>query len=157
MSSAVPQVKVSHYAHSHGTGGPHGKQHALYPVYGHGMGSQLFINLIVHACVKFFQLLLRDLIGKAVGIPDLRLRSVVVGHPERIGRHRLSRHQSSEKPFFVRHLHGIGACAHFHFYTLSRGNKRLDQHASVHRVGAQQIFRMTGLRINHFLYPGPVH
>ena len=54
MPSAVPEVEVSHHAHAHGAGGPHGEQHALHPVHGHGVGAQLLVNLIVDAGVKLF-------------------------------------------------------------------------------------------------------
>ena len=53
VAPAVPKVKISHYADTHGAGSPNGKINALHPVDGHGVGSHFFINLIVNPRFEF--------------------------------------------------------------------------------------------------------
>ena len=80
MASAVPEVKISYHADSHGTRGPYGKIHTLHTVYCHGMSTHFLIDVIENSRFKLLELPLRILRAKGVRICNFFLRPIIIGH-----------------------------------------------------------------------------
>ena len=53
MTPSIPEVKVSHHADPHSARSPDRKMHAPHSVDGNRMGTQLFIGMVIDACLEF--------------------------------------------------------------------------------------------------------
>ena len=160
MPAAIPEVEISHYAHTARIGRPHGKISTFYPLDGHGMRSHLFIQRIMNSRLELVQVLIRiHLRLKTVGVFQLLNRPVVILSPEQILGDRLSGKQRREKAAFIRQLHLV-----FLSRTLDhRGHlhrcrqKSLNQDSILHFMGSKNLLGLVLLRVDQRLNTRPVH
>ena len=106
MTTAVPQVEISHHADARSIRCPDGKIGSFDPVQHHRMGTQFFIDCIMNAFSIFFQIFFcENTRRKAIAVFRLLHGPVVIGDTEIIGRKLSSRNQGCEKACFIHLLH----------------------------------------------------
>ena len=136
---------------------PDGKIDAGNSLHGHGMGSQFLIDIIADPRPEAFQLLLRDLRLKIVGILPAGRISTVKGHLQCIRRNPFSRNQGRKKARLILQFHWVRFLSAYNTDGCCRGNKCLNQDALIRDLCSQKTVRVIGLRISDCLDLCPVH
>ena len=157
MASAVPQVKITHHADSHGTRSPDSKEYTFHAINGLRMSTQRLINIIADAGRKFFQLFLRNLLSVGIRVPDLLHRLIVISNGQRICADLFLRNQHCKESCLVRQFHLILLSTPVYLDFFCCRDKYLHQYSMFRLMSAEKTMRIRSLRVHQFFNSRPIH